>query len=67
MVVGGGLSFVGKHQEKLMAGQKATLKMVDALEKWPDSFSVRQRQVSCVTHTVGKSQVEITYLDIFLV
>lgn len=36
LVLGGGLSFVGKHQEKHLAGREAALKMLEALEKWPD-------------------------------
>lgn len=39
VVFGGGLSFVGKHQEKLLAGREAALKMLEILEEWPDSNS----------------------------
>lgn len=45
-MLGGGLSFVGKHQEKHLAGREAAVKMLEALEKWPDPPPIQMMPIS---------------------
>ena len=64
MVLGGGLSFVGKHKEKLLAGKEAASKMIAALMEWPNALPCHPGESNGMTRSNTSKPHYLALLEI---